>query len=109
MSKKHDTTAQSTLEAEYIAMSFTVRESVWMRRICMEVTGYIDMDPTVVFGDNQGALELAYNDVIYERTKHVDVKYHFTTEMVNYGTIVFNYIPTQDMTADITTKSSPWY
>ena len=63
------------------------------------------LEPTVVFGDNQSAMELAYNDVINEPTKHVEVKYHFSKEKVQDGTIVFNYISAQEMTADIMGKS----
>ena len=106
-SKKQDTIAQSTLEAEYIAMSYTVREAVWLRRMLSEIKARTKLKPTVVFGDNQGAMELAYNDVINERTKHIEVKYHFSKEKVQDGTVVFNYIPTQEMTADIMTKNLP--
>ena len=60
--------------------------------------------PTVLFADNQGAMELAYNDVINEKTKHIDVNYNFIKEKVKDGTIVFNYVPTSENAADIMTK-----
>lgn len=50
-------------------------------------------------------MSLAQNDVINERTKHIDVKYHFIKEMVNNGTVNLQYISTQEMTADIMTKN----
>ena len=63
------------------------------------------MNATVSFGDNQGAMELAYKEILNERTKHIEVKFCFSKEKVQDGTVVFNYIPTADMTADIMTKS----
>lgn len=105
--KKQDTTAQFTLEAEYIPMSFAVRETVWMRRMSSEITAEAKLILTVIFGDNKGAIELAYNEVTNERRKHVEVKYHFSKEKVQDRTVVSNYISTQELTANIMTKNLP--
>lgn len=58
----------------------------------------------MIFGDNERALELAYNETVNERSKHIEVKYFFSREKVDDGTVVFNYIPSDEIVADIMTK-----
>ena len=45
------------------------------------------------------------NGIKGERTKHVDIKYHFITETAERGDIVLKWIPTTEMHADIFTKA----
>ena len=88
-SKKQSVVALSTLEAEYVAMSATVREAVWLRRMYTEVFNTRHTAPTDIFGGNQGALLLAGNDVINARTKHIDVRFHFNREKVQDRSVRF--------------------
>ena len=104
-SKKQSIVAQSTLEAEYVAMSTTVREAVWLRRMYAEVFNTPRAAPTNIFGDNQGALLLAGKDVINAKTKQVEIRYHFTREKVQDGSVRFSYICSLNQIADIMTKS----
>ena len=62
-------------------------------------------EPTEIFGDNQSALKLIKNPIHHSRTKHIDIKYHFIRDIYEKGYINVNYIPTQEMTADICTKN----
>jgi hypothetical protein len=57
-----------------------------------------------VYGDNQSAIAVSENGVRGERTKHVDVKYHFVTETVDRGTVRLQWVPTTKQEADILTK-----
>ena len=57
--------------------------------------------------DNQGALEIASDDIKNERSKHIDVKYQLIRENYQKGTITLNYVPTSEMIADIMTKNLP--
>jgi hypothetical protein len=43
--------------------------------------------------------------VNHERTKHIDIKYHFVRELVTCGVIAINYLETEEMQADILTKA----
>jgi hypothetical protein len=36
--------------------------------------------PQIIFADNQGAIKLSKNPQNHNRTKHIDVKYHFIRE-----------------------------
>jgi hypothetical protein len=60
---------------------------------------------SVVYGDNQSTIAVSQNGVKGERTKHVDVKYHFVTEAVERGSITLRWVPTTQQQADIFTKA----
>ena len=101
--KKQTIVAQSTLEAEYIAMSFAVREALWIRNLLQEMKW---KDKAIRIGDdNQRALRLSSDEIENERTKQIDVKFHFIRDHLERGTVAFDYVPTEDMIADIMTKA----
>lgn len=58
----------------------------------------------VIHVDNQGAIALAKNPVHHQRSKHIDIKYHFIRLQVQEGVVEFQYIPTEDNVADMFTK-----
>jgi len=57
-----------------------------------------------VMVDNQGAIDFAKNAQFSQRTKHIDIKYHFIRDHIENGTIKLEYIPTRENIADIFTK-----
>ena len=61
-------------------------------------------DKATVFLDSQSALHLCKNPAFHERTKHVDVRYHFIREKVIEGKILVEKISTEDNLADVGTK-----
>ena len=60
--------------------------------------------PVEIGVDNQGTILLAKNPVMHQRTKHIDVKYHFVREEVKQGNISLFYIPSARNVADVFTK-----
>ena len=102
-SKRQATVSKSSTEAEYTALSGACQEAVWMRRLLADI-GFEQRGPSTIFEDNQGAIELAKNPKFHNRTKHIDVSFHFIREQVNLKAISVKYCPTQDMLADIMTK-----
>ena len=58
----------------------------------------------VIFEDNQSAMSMSKNPKFHGRSKHIDIKYHFTREQVSNGKIVLKYCKTSEMTADFLTK-----
>ena len=105
-SRKQATVAKSTTEAEYVSLSLATQEAIWLRRL-MNDLGNRMMLPTLIYEDNQGAIQLSRNPKFHNRTKHTDVCYHFVRERVTSNEIVVDYCPTQDMVADIMTKGLP--
>ena len=57
--------------------------------------------------DNQSCKKLATNPVLHKRSKHIDTKYHFMRERVDDNSIKLIYTPTDEMAADLLTKSLP--
>jgi len=105
-SKKQNIVSLSTTEAEYVCLSDTVHEATWLRNLYAEI-GYPQKEPTLVYGDNLGSLAIATNPCYHKRTKHFDIKHHYIRDQVSNKTIVTEYLPTAQMTADILTKALP--
>ena len=87
-SKKQAVVALSSTEAEYIGTSEATREAIWPQRLLLEITE--SNQPThlqLLFADNQGAIKLAENPHFHERTKHIDIKYHFVRQAYENGLI----------------------
>ena len=61
--------------------------------------------PTDIFSDNQGAIKLVNNPVLHQRTKHIDIKYHFIRDEKAKGVLNINYISTSQQPADALTKA----
>lgn len=102
-SKKQRTVAQSTCEAELYAEAAAIQEVLWLRGMLTELGLHVQTG-SVIHGDNQSTIAISKNGIKGERTKHVDVKYHFITETVEQGTVQLKWIPTTHQQADIFTK-----
>jgi hypothetical protein len=104
MSKQQANIADSSTYAEYIAAAEAAKELVWLRRLLEELHEGI-AGPTILHIDNRAADLLARNPVNHAATKHVDVRYHFIRECIADGTTSLKLIGTNDMAADVLTKS----
>ena len=102
-SKKQAVVALSSTEAEYISLCRATQESVWLRNLLRDV-GFKQLEPTCIREDNQGAMCLARNPKDHPRTKHIDIKYHYTREKIEQKVIRLEYVPTSEMLADTLTK-----
>ena len=104
--KKQRTVARSSTEAEYVSLSFATQEAVWLRRLLQSI-GFGETQPTVMFEDNNGAIDLTKNAKHHNRTKHIDIAHHFAREKVEQKEIIVTHCPSKDMIADIMTKGIP--
>jgi hypothetical protein len=102
LSKKQKSVAQSSAEAEYMALADTTKEILWYRQWIIEVLG--TPIAGLIFGDNRASLQLSKNDTIHERSKHIAIRYHLVRDETNKGTIHVAWVSTADMQADIMTK-----
>jgi len=103
-SKKQSLTARSSTEAEYRALADTAQELVWLRWLLSDM-GAPQSSPTPLWCDNNSAIQIAHNDVFHERTKHIEIDYHFVRQHVTRQTIQLLPISTIDQPADIFTKA----
>ncbi|GJZ34930.1 retrovirus-related pol polyprotein from transposon TNT 1-94 [Tanacetum coccineum] len=63
-------------EAEYMALTEVVKESIWIRGLLEELG--VELNTVTVNCDNQGAIYLSRNHVFHQRTKHINVGYHLS-------------------------------
>ena len=113
-SKIQTITALSAMEAEYIALSTSLREVIPLMGMLKEATEHgvriHNLPPKIhctVFEDNSGALELARLPKMRPRTKHINQSYHHFREHVEKQEIQVQATPTEEQMADILTKPLP--
>ena len=85
--------ALSTCEAEYVATAMVACQAVWLRRLLGELTGE-KAHPPALMVDNQPAIALAKNPVLHDRSKHIDIKFHFLRDCVDGEQIVIEFVET---------------
>lgn len=107
-SKKQASVALSTMEAEYAALAEVSKEVVYLKRLLnyMGFEKYVET-PILIYCDNQSAIELSKNAILHKRSKHIDISFHFTRELVEKKEIKVIYLRTDQMLADVLTKSLP--
>jgi len=109
-SKLQTEIALSTTEAEYIALSQSMREVIPTWCMLQEVLQHFGVEfagsftHSTVFEDNSGALVLATAPKMNSRTKHIAVKYHHFRDHVQKGTIKIVKVKSDGQKADIFTK-----
>lgn len=104
--KKQATVALSSMEAEYMALSYAVREAIWLRNLLGEL-GLVQGEPTEIFVDNQGTIAFAKSQDFHGRSKHIDIRHHFVRECINRHDVAVSYCPTDTNLADLFTKALP--
>ena len=105
-SKLQVSVALSSTEAEYVALSLASRDVIWIRNLLLEF-GFNQEDPTTIFEDNQSCIKIAISTKQLPGTKHIDIRHHFIRQKIASGEIKLESIGTQNMIADIFTKSLP--
>ena len=90
-SRKQGSVSQSTAEAKYITTSTACIEAVWLRNI-LGVLLSVKLESTVIRCDIQSCIKLSENPVFHDKSKHIEMKYHFIQDMVQKGTMKLQYI-----------------
>ena len=105
-SKKQVTVALSSTEAEYMAVMHVIQEGLWLKSLFAELLLPL-RTPINIFLDNTGAIALSTAAKFHQRTKHIDIRYHFVREHVDNGTFRLIWLPSHKNIADILTKPLP--
>ncbi|GKG07251.1 hypothetical protein Tco_0330220, partial [Tanacetum coccineum] len=93
-SKKQRSTAISTAEAEYIAMSGCCARILWMRS---QLKDYgFDFNKIPLYCDNKSAIALCCNNVQHSRSKHIDIRHHFIQEQVENRVVELYFVETNN-------------
>jgi len=107
-SKKQPIVTLSSTESEYVVLTHAFKDIIWIQKFIKEISPFFPFNfsiPTNLFCDNQGAIRLSKDATYHARTKHINVHFHFVRQTVTQKDISLNYISTNDMVADIFTKS----
>nr|GEX60779.1 retrovirus-related Pol polyprotein from transposon TNT 1-94 [Tanacetum cinerariifolium] len=80
MSKKQNYTAMSSAEAEYVALSTSCAQVMWIRTQLQDYGFNYNKIP--LYCDSQSAIAISCNPVQHSRTKHIHTRYHFIKEQV---------------------------
>jgi len=102
MSKKQGTIALSTTEAEYISAAQCCSQLLWIRNQLADYEIHENNIP--IFCDNNAAISLSKNPILYSRAKHIEIKHHFIRDYVQKGTIDLQFVSIDEQLADIFTK-----
>jgi hypothetical protein len=105
--KKQKTVSLSSAEAEYMALASAAQEVKWVHQFLHEMFDASRLPLVVnmsVYVDNQAAILISKNDVYHDRTKHIDIRYHYVRESVKSGLFKVEWVPTDQQLADGLTK-----
>jgi len=89
-SKKQSIVILSTCEAEYVVAAASACQSVWLRNIMTQIGFNLDV-PIKIYVDNVSAINLAKNLVFHQRSKYIDIRYHFLRDQVGKNMIKLEY------------------
>jgi hypothetical protein len=87
-----------------MALAATTQECRFLTQLLHDVDKYRKYEPVTIFDDNQGSIALVENPVNYQRSKHIDIKYHFVRDECSQGRIKVMHMSSEEMIADILTK-----
>eukprot|EP00253_Pinus_taeda_P019988 PITA_19988 len=90
-SRKQQSIALSSAEAEYMAVSLASCEAIWLRKMLLGLFGQ-PLRPSVIYCDNQSCIKLTENPVFHDRSKHIGIRYHFIRDYVQKGAVKLEYI-----------------
>jgi len=103
--RKQPRVALSTCEAEYMSMCAVVQESKFLMQLLKDMTVEAVNGTVVLNVDNQSAIALAKNPVFHQRSKHIDIRYHFVRNEVQNGSVELQFVPSENNIADMFTKT----
>nr|GEX80026.1 retrotransposon protein, putative, unclassified [Tanacetum cinerariifolium] len=92
-------------EAEYVALSASCAQVMWMRTQLQDYGFNYNKIP--LYCDSQSAIAISCNPVQHSHTKHIHTRYHFIKEQVENGIIELYFVRTEYQLADMFTKAFP--
>ena len=103
-SKGQKTVSLSSTESEYYAISELCTEIIYIKQLLEFLQVTINY-PIIIRVDNVGAMFLANNPVLSQRTKHISVRHHFVREFIEDGILKIVFVKSKMNHADIFTKN----
>ena len=92
--------ALSTTKAEYVTVCSASFEAIWLKKLLSELFD-LPLDATCIFCDNQSCVKLSENPVFHDRSKHIEIKYHYIRDMVQRGAVKLQYVAIDEKIEDV--------
>ena len=73
--------ALSIAKEEYDASYSTSSVAVWIQKLLSDLFD-LKLEATCIFCDNQSSVKLLKNPVFHDKSKHIEIKYHYIRDMV---------------------------
>nr|GEY81830.1 hypothetical protein [Tanacetum cinerariifolium] len=105
MSKKQDCATMSSAEAEYVALSASCAQVIWMRTQLQDYG--LNYNNIPLYCDSQSVIAISCNPVQHSCTKHIHTRYHFIKEQYENGIIELYFVITEYQLANMFTKALP--
>jgi hypothetical protein len=102
-SKLQQSVTLSTMESEYIALSDSIKKSLWIQSIIQEIQNK-NTAIILIRSDNQAAIKVAQGESNHIFSKHIDIRYHFVKDLTKAKKIDIKWINSKLNPADILTK-----
>jgi hypothetical protein len=64
----------------------------------------MDMEATMILCDNQSCIKMTKNHVFHDKSKHIEIRYHYIHDMVQRGAIKIQYVNMDEQVSDVLTK-----
>ncbi len=98
------TNVDSTCSAEFVAASVCCKQLVHLENM-FRFLGFLCSRPYPVYTDSQASLSIASNRQRMGEIRHIQIRYHLVRGMVINGDVILHFCVTEDMIADLFTKT----
>jgi hypothetical protein len=79
-------------------------QGVWLGSLLGDLLGTAPLVANLLV-DNMYAIQLCKNPVFHDRSKHIEVRYHYIRGCIEDATVTVEFVGTDDQLADIFTKA----
>ena len=106
-SRKQNTVAMSTAEAEYMALGLSIMETKYLLQLFDELglSTLVSSCPLTIGEDNQACIKIAETTQTSFRTRHIDRNWHFSRDAILKGQVQLKYVPSSENPAYMSTKA----
>ena len=93
LNRKNTTMAFNAIKVEYIASCSSSSKVVWLRKL---IAGLFDLklEVTCIYCGNQSFIKLSNNPMFYDKSKSIDIRYHYIRDMVQNRDVKILYVAT---------------
>ncbi|KAI7958341.1 hypothetical protein MJO29_006558 [Puccinia striiformis f. sp. tritici] len=104
-SKRQTCIARSTCQAEYMALSFALKDACYISSL---LSGFLLLPSPLILSDNKAAVHISKDCGTRKEHRHVNCKFHIINELLYKEKVRLEWISTHLQQADIFTKALGW-